>query len=166
MKEIYHSLGIIHSACCRSLPEFLPLCRIVTTFIKVKCSRRARAIFGREKRLDSNGRSKHRGSMPPAEDSLSPLKTSKPKPRFTVVLGTLERGFCRARTYNIFKCNVGGESTGGVGHDSSFDTTVARDERIVIPMEAQKHQSGVVRSPSQQTSRFSSLSMSSSLDDT
>ena len=55
---------------------------------------------------------------------------------------------------------------GGVGHDSSFDTTVARDERIVIPMEAQKHQSGVVRSPSQQTSRFSSLSMSSSLDDT
>ena len=25
---------------------------------------------------------------------------------------------------------------GGVGHDSSFDTNVARDERIVIPMEA------------------------------
>ena len=115
--------------------------------------------------MDSNVGSKHRGSMPPAEDSLSPLKASKPKPRFTVVLGMLERGFCHAWTYNIFKCNVGGESTGRVGHDSSCDTTVARDERIVIPMEAQKHQSGVVRSPSQQTSHFS-RSMSSSLDDT
>ena len=45
------------------------------------------------------------------------------------------------------------ESSGGVGHDSSFDTTVARDERIVVPREAEKHRRSVVHSPNRQTSR-------------